>query len=68
MPYGIPYKVVDGSHARTTVAFDYAEQELKAMAYEHGLTTRIHGKDVVAAHGEYVPEVVLAAVEAGQDP
>ena len=40
----------------------FIEQELKALAYEHGITTRIHGKDVVAAHGEYVPEVVLAAL------
>ena len=40
----------------------FIEQELKALAYEHGLTTRIHGKDVVAAQGEYVPEVVLAAL------
>jgi len=40
----------------------FIEQELKALAYEHGITTRIHGKDVVAAQGEYVPEVVLAAL------
>ena len=40
----------------------FIEQELKALAYDHGLATRIHGKDVVAASGEYVPEVVLAAL------
>jgi indolepyruvate ferredoxin oxidoreductase alpha subunit len=40
----------------------FIEQELKALAHDHGLTTRIHGKDVVAAQGEYVPEVVLAAL------
>ena len=40
----------------------FIEQELKALAYDHGLTTRIHGKAVVAAQGEYVPEVVLAAL------
>jgi len=40
----------------------FIEQELKALAYDHGLTTRIHGKDVVAVQGEYVPEVVLAAL------
>jgi len=40
----------------------FIEQELKALAYDHGVTTRIHGKDVVAAQGEYVPEVVLAAL------
>jgi hypothetical protein len=26
MPYGIPFVVVDGSHARTSVAFEYAEE------------------------------------------
>jgi indolepyruvate ferredoxin oxidoreductase alpha subunit len=40
----------------------FIEQELKALAYDRGLTTRILGKDVVAAQGEYVPEVVLAAL------
>src|SRR6266851_4595522 len=40
----------------------FIEQELKALAYDHGITTRIHGKDVVAAQGEYVPEVVLGAL------
>jgi indolepyruvate ferredoxin oxidoreductase, alpha subunit len=40
----------------------FIEQELKALAYEHGVTTRIHGKDVVAAQGEYVPEVVLGGL------
>ncbi|HEU4439548.1 MAG TPA: indolepyruvate ferredoxin oxidoreductase subunit alpha, partial [Methylomirabilota bacterium] len=40
----------------------FIEQELKALAHDHGVATRIHGKDVVAAHGEYVPEVVLAAL------
>jgi indolepyruvate ferredoxin oxidoreductase alpha subunit len=41
---------------------NFIVQELKALAYDHGVTTRIHGKDVVAAQGEYVPEVVLAAL------
>src|SRR5439155_13486047 len=40
----------------------FIEQELKALAYERGLHTRIHGKDLVAAQGEYVPEVVLGAL------
>jgi indolepyruvate ferredoxin oxidoreductase alpha subunit len=40
----------------------FIEQELKALAHDHGLATRIHGKAVVAAQGEYVPEVVLAAL------
>ena len=39
---------------------NFIEQELKALAYEHGSSARIHGKDMVAAQGEYVPEVVLA--------
>ena len=41
---------------------NFIEQELKALAYEHGSSARIHGKDVVAAQGEYVPEVVLGAL------
>ena len=41
---------------------NFIEQELKALAYDHGLGTKIHGKDVVAAPGEYVPEVVLGAL------
>ncbi len=41
---------------------NFIEQELKALAYDRGLSTRIHGKDVVAASGEYVPEVVLGAL------
>ena len=40
----------------------FIEQELKALAYEHGSSARIHGKDMVAAQGEYVPEVVLGAL------
>jgi len=40
----------------------FIEQELKALAYEHGVSARIHGKDMVAAQGEYVPEVVLGAL------
>ena len=40
----------------------FIEQELKALAYEHGASARIHGKDLVAAQGEYVPEVVLGAL------
>jgi indolepyruvate ferredoxin oxidoreductase alpha subunit len=41
---------------------NFIEQELKALGYEHGLHVKIHGKDTVAAQGEYVPEVVLAAL------
>ena len=41
---------------------NFIEQEVKALAYDRGLSTKIHGKDVVAAPGEYVPEVVLAAL------
>jgi len=40
----------------------FIEQELKALAYEHGAAVKIHGKDTVAAQGEYVPEVVLGAL------
>ena len=39
----------------------FIEQELKALAYDRGLGVRIHGKDLVAVQGEYVPEVVLGA-------
>jgi indolepyruvate ferredoxin oxidoreductase, alpha subunit len=41
---------------------NFIEQELKALAYDRALGVRIEGKDTVAAHGEYVPEVVLAAL------
>ncbi len=41
---------------------NFVEQELKALAYDHGLGVKIHGKDMVAASGEYVPEVVLGAL------
>ena len=41
---------------------NFIEQELKALAYDRGLSLRIEGKDTVAAQGEYVPEVVLAAL------
>ncbi|MBI2528636.1 MAG: indolepyruvate ferredoxin oxidoreductase subunit alpha [Candidatus Rokubacteria bacterium] len=40
----------------------FVEQELKALAYERGLGVRLHGKETVAVQGEYVPEVVLAAL------
>jgi indolepyruvate ferredoxin oxidoreductase alpha subunit len=41
---------------------NFIEQELKALAYDHALSVKIHGKDMVAAPGEYVPEVVLGAL------
>src|SRR5262249_31339671 len=41
---------------------NFIEQELKALAYDRELSVRIEGKDTVAAQGEYVPEVVLAAL------
>jgi indolepyruvate ferredoxin oxidoreductase alpha subunit len=41
---------------------NFIEQELKALAYDRALSVRIEGKDTVAAQGEYVPEVVLAAL------
>ncbi len=41
---------------------NFLEQELKALAYDRGLSVRIEGKDTVAAQGEYVPELVLAAL------
>src|SRR5262244_1551245 len=41
---------------------NFIEQELKALAYDRGLSVRIEGKDTVAAQGEYVPEVVLAGL------
>jgi len=41
---------------------NFIEQEVKALAYDRGLTVRIEGKDTVAAQGEYVPEVVLATL------
>ena len=48
---------------------NFIEQELKALAYDRGLSVRIEGKGTVAAQGEYVPEVVLAALARflGQD-
>ena len=53
---------LDRSLHQAARQYEVPEEILKALAYEHGLTTRIHGKDVVAAQGEYVPEVVLAAL------
>src|SRR5712692_9756368 len=41
---------------------NFIEQELKALAYDRGLSVRIAGKETVAAQGELVPEVVLAAL------
>jgi indolepyruvate ferredoxin oxidoreductase, alpha subunit len=41
---------------------NFIEQELKALAYDRALSVRMEGKDTVAAQGEYVPEVVLAAL------
>ncbi|HET7296246.1 MAG TPA: thiamine pyrophosphate-dependent enzyme, partial [Gemmatimonadales bacterium] len=41
---------------------NFIEQELKALCHDHGLSVKIHGKDMVAAPGEYVPEIVLAAL------
>jgi indolepyruvate ferredoxin oxidoreductase alpha subunit len=41
---------------------NFIEQELKALAYDRSLSVRIEGKDTVAAQGEYVPELVLAAL------
>ena len=48
---------------------NFIEQELKALAYDRALSVRIEGKGTVAAQGEYVPEVVLAALARflGQD-
>ena len=40
----------------------FIEQELKALAYDHGSAVKIQGKDTVAAQGEYVPEVVLGGL------
>jgi indolepyruvate ferredoxin oxidoreductase alpha subunit len=41
---------------------NFIETELKALAHERGLGVKIHGKDLVATPGEYVPEVVLRAL------
>ena len=41
---------------------NFIEQELKALAYDRSLSVRIEGKDTVAAQGEFVPELVLAAL------
>jgi indolepyruvate ferredoxin oxidoreductase alpha subunit len=41
---------------------NFIEQEIKALAYDRALSVRIEGKGTVAAQGEYVPEVVLAAL------
>jgi indolepyruvate ferredoxin oxidoreductase alpha subunit len=41
---------------------NFIEQELKALAYDRGLSVKLHGKDMVAAQGEYVPELVLEAL------
>jgi indolepyruvate ferredoxin oxidoreductase, alpha subunit len=40
----------------------FIEQDLKALAHERRLDVEIHGKETVAAQGEYVPEVVLGAL------
>ncbi len=37
----------------------YLEQELKALAHEARLDVEIHGKDLLSAHGEYVPQLVI---------
>jgi indolepyruvate ferredoxin oxidoreductase alpha subunit len=41
---------------------NFVEQEIKALAYDRALSVRIEGKGTVGAQGEYVPEVVLAAL------
>jgi len=41
---------------------NFIEQELKAFCYDARLDVEVHGKDLVAAQGEYVPEVVLGAL------
>src|SRR2546426_4199898 len=41
-PYGIPYTVVDGSHAKVSVAFDYAD-ESDPGPYPFGPDTPIEG-------------------------
>jgi indolepyruvate ferredoxin oxidoreductase alpha subunit len=41
---------------------NFIEQEVKALAYDHRLEVAIAGKDLVAAQGEYVPEVLLPAL------
>jgi indolepyruvate ferredoxin oxidoreductase, alpha subunit len=41
---------------------NFIEQELKALAYDRGCRVTIHGKEMVAAQGEYVPEAVLGAL------
>ncbi len=42
MPYGIPFTVVDGSHPKVQVAFDYAD-ESDRVRYPLGSDTKIEG-------------------------
>jgi indolepyruvate ferredoxin oxidoreductase alpha subunit len=64
----VPEQVVDFLEGKRHVLVleegmpNFIEQELKALAYDRALSVRIEGKDTVAAQGEYVPEVVLAAL------
>jgi indolepyruvate ferredoxin oxidoreductase alpha subunit len=41
----------------------FIEQELKALAHDARLDVEVHGKDVLGQYGEYVPQVVTAAVK-----
>ncbi|HWQ35072.1 MAG TPA: indolepyruvate ferredoxin oxidoreductase subunit alpha [Blastocatellia bacterium] len=41
---------------------NFIEQEVKALAYDRQLKTEIHGKDLIAAQGEYVPQVIINAL------
>jgi indolepyruvate ferredoxin oxidoreductase alpha subunit len=36
----------------------FIEEQIKAIAFDHGLTCKIHGKDVLPLAGEYVCDVV----------
>jgi indolepyruvate ferredoxin oxidoreductase, alpha subunit len=64
----VPEQIVDFLEGKRRVLVleegmpNFIEQELKALAYDRALGVRIEGKDTVAAQGEYVPEVVLAAL------
>jgi indolepyruvate ferredoxin oxidoreductase alpha subunit len=67
MPYPLPHKVVGeflAAHEEVKVLEeldDTLEKEIKAMAYDHRLTTRIIGKeDLEDWVGEYTPDKVRA--------
>ncbi|MDX2030062.1 MAG: indolepyruvate ferredoxin oxidoreductase subunit alpha [Blastocatellia bacterium] len=41
---------------------NFIEQELKALAYDRRLNVEILGKELIGAHGEYVPQLIVSAL------